>query len=326
MSAFIPMLKNVVLFVLLAVPGYILVKSKLLKQEQSGVLSKILMYVGMPFLILSGTLGISFDKETVTGMMVSAILGVVFTLVFFFLSLPLSKVKPVESSGELWNKKRQGIIRFSQIFANNGFLGLPLAAAVFGTTSPVFTYLVVLNIINNVFIYSLGTYLISGDKRTMNIKSILLNPVLLSFLVGIILNILEVPKYIPELVAFSDHFKNLVTPISMLILGMKLAGIKISSIFRSKGLYYVSSIKLVLIPAISVVLTYLFTMIVTLDSVSVILAMFVAFSMPVAGLATAFADRYDGDMENAVIYPLGTTILSILTIPVLYMLLCMICF
>lgn len=324
MDAFIPMLKNVILFVLLAVPGYILVKCKVLKQEQSGVLSKLLMYVGMPFLIISGTLGISFNKETLTGMAFSAILGIIFTFGFFFLSIPLSKIKSVKNPDPLWNKKRQGIIRFSQIFANNGFLGLPLAAAVFGASSPVFTYLVVLNIINNVFIYSLGTYLISGDKKTISLKSTLFNPVLLSFIIGIILNLLSVPKAVPELVTFSDHFKNLVTPISMLILGMKLAGIKLGSMFKSKGLYYVSSIKLILFPAIAVALTYLFTVIISTDSVNLILAMFVAFSMPVAGLATAFADRYDGDTENAVIYTLGTTILSIITIPILYMLVCLI--
>lgn len=322
MEAFIPMLKNVILFVLLAVPGYILVKCKALKQEQTGVLSKLLMYVGMPFLIISGTLGISFNKETISGMAFSAILGIILTFGFFFLSKLLSRIKSVESLDPLWNKKRQGIIRFSQIFANNGFLGLPLAAAVFGSSSPVFTYLVVLNIINNVFIYSLGTYLISGDKNTISLKSTLLNPVLLSFIIGIILNLLGVSKMVPELVTFSDHFKNLVTPISMLILGMKLAGIKFSSMFKSRGLYYVSSIKLILFPAIAVALTYLFTIIVPTDSVNLILAMFIAFSMPVAGLATAFADRYDGDTENAVIFTLGTTILSIITIPLLYMLLC----
>ena len=147
---------------------------------------------------------------------------------------------------------------------------------------------------------------------------------LLSFIIGIILNLLGVSKIVPELVIFSDHFKNLVTPISMLILGMKLAGIKFSSIFKSKGLYYVSSIKLILFPTIAVALTYLFTIIVPTDSVNLILAMFVAFSMPVAGLATAFADRYYGDTENAVIYTLGTTIISIITIPLLYMLLCVI--
>ena len=322
MDAFFPMLKNVILFVLLAVPGYILVKCKVLKQEQSGVLSKLLMYVGMPFLIISGTLNITFTKETVTGMAISALLSVVFIFGLFFLSYPISKVKSSDNPDPLWDRKRQGIIRFSQIFANNGFLGLPLAAAVFGTTSPVFTYLVVMNIINNVFIYSLGTYLISGDKNTISVKSTLLNPVLISFIIGIILNIIKVPTAVPELVTFSDHFKNLVTPISMLILGMKLAGINIGLMFKSKGLYYVSSIKLVLCPAVTVALTYLFSLIVPCDTVNLILAIFVAFSMPVAGLATAFSDRFNGDTENAVIYTLGTTILSVITIPLLYMALC----
>ena len=49
-----------------------------------------------------------------------------------------------------------------------------------------------------------------------------------------------------------------------------------------------------------------------------IIGFFVAFAMPAAGLATAFADQYQGDVENAVIGTLGSTILSILTIPVLY--------
>ena len=56
MDALIVMLKNVIIFVLLALPGFFLVKSKQLKAEQSGALSKLLTYVGMPFLILTSTI------------------------------------------------------------------------------------------------------------------------------------------------------------------------------------------------------------------------------------------------------------------------------
>ena len=56
MGAFITMLRNVIVFVALALPGFLLVKTGQLKAEQSGALSKLLMYVGMPFLILSGTI------------------------------------------------------------------------------------------------------------------------------------------------------------------------------------------------------------------------------------------------------------------------------
>ncbi len=48
------------------------------------------------------------------------------------------------------------------------------------------------------------------------------------------------------------------------------------------------------------------------------LAFFIAFSMPTAGLASSFADAFQGDTEGAVTYTLGTTILSALTIPLLY--------
>ena len=68
-DAFLPMLINVVIFLALAIPGFILVKCKLLKQEDSGVLSKLLMYVGMPFLILSGTLSVDFNGETITNLL-----------------------------------------------------------------------------------------------------------------------------------------------------------------------------------------------------------------------------------------------------------------
>ena len=49
-----------------------------------------------------------------------------------------------------------------------------------------------------------------------------------------------------------------------------------------------------------------------------IIGFFVGFAMPTAGLASAFSDQHNGDMDNAVILTLGTIIVSILTIPVLY--------
>ena len=318
MDAFLPMLKNVLLFVLLAVPGYILVKGKLLKQEQSGVLSKLLMYVGMPFLIVSGTIGISFDKNILMGLLTVAILGTALTFAFYFVSFFLAKCK-IKDNEEL-QRKRRGMMRFAEVFSNNGFLGLPLALAI-GVNPTVFAYLVLLNIINNVMIYTLGMYLISGDKNTISLKNVIFNPVLIGFIVGIIINLTGVTKSLPEITTFSDHFKNLVTPISMLILGMKMGAIKFSDLFKEKTLYVVSAVKLILLPVVTVAITFLVSIIVPIDKINVIMAIFIAFAMPTAGLATAFADKHDGDVNGAVIYILGTTIISVLTIPVLYALL-----
>lgn len=313
MEALLSMFKNVILFVLLAVPGYLLTKKEILNSAHSGVLSKLLMYVGMPFLILSGTVNnISFNKELILTVLTVAAVGVAFTFVMFFVSHPLSYMED--------EIKRKGMMRFCMAFSNNGFLGIPLAAAVFGSASPVMTVLVILNIITNIMMYTLGIYLISGDKSKISLKKAFLNPVLIAFVIGIVLNLVKVNEYVPEVSTFSSHFSGLVTPLSMTILGMKMAQIRFASLFKSWRVYYVCLMKLILFPCVIValLLAVKHTFAPTVIDESVILGFFIAFSMPTAGLASTFADGFGGDTENAVSMTLGTTVVSILTIPVLY--------
>lgn len=317
MDALIIMLRNVLLFVALAIPGYLLVKTGTLKQEQSGALSKLLMYVGMPFLILSGTISsLNFGKEFLLLLGAVILIGVVYIFAMFFLSKPLSVTEK--------NEKTNGMMRFCSVFANNGFLGIPLALAVFGVGSPVVTVLIILNIVTNVLMYTLGVYLVSGDKSKMSLKKAFLNPVLIAFVIGILLNLIKITNYIPEITTYSDHFKGLVTPISMTILGMKMGAIPMKSLFTSKKVYYVSLLRLILFPAAIVAILFaLRPLLPSLVDEAMILGVFVAFAMPTAGLASTFADSFDGDTEHAVTMTLGTTILSILTIPALYWLICL---
>ncbi len=316
MDALIIMLRNVILFVALAIPGYLLVKTGTLKQEQSGALSKLLMYVGMPFLILSGTItNLNFGKEFLLLLGVVVLIGVAYIFAMFFLTKPLTAMEKEE--------KTRGMMRFCATFANNGFIGIPLAVAVFGASSPVMTVLIILNIITNILMYTLGIYLISGDKSKISLKKAFLNPVLIAFIVGIVLNLVKITELIPEVSTYSDHFKGLVTPISMTILGMKMGALKMRSLFVSKKMYYVSLLRLVIFPAAIVALLFALRPLLPIVDEAMILGVFVAFAMPTAGLASAFADSFDGDTENAVGMTLGTTILSIATIPVLYWLICL---
>ena len=316
-DAFLIMLRNVLLFVALALPGFLLVKCKLMKQEQSGALSKLLMYVGMPFLILSGTVNnLTFNKETLLSVGLVALIGIAYTFAMFFGSNPLTAMEK--------EKKVKGMMRFCAVFSNNGFLGIPLAIAVFGQSSPVFTVLIVLNIITNVLMYTLGAYLVSGDRRSISLKKACLNPVLIAFLIGILLNLLDIKSYVPEVVTYAGHFSNIVTPVSMTILGMKLGAVKLRTLFGSWRTYYVSALKLIAFPALIVALLLPFGLIPnSIVTADVILGFFVAFAMPTAGLASTFADSFGGDTVNAVAFTLGTTLLSILTIPALYWLLCL---
>ena len=315
-DALIIMLKNVIVFVALAIPGYLLIKTKLLKKEQSGALSMLLMYVGMPFLIFSSTINnITINTELLATIGIVLGIGVVYTFAMFFVSKPLTKMEREE--------KTQGMMRFSSVFSNNGFLGIPLAMAVFGAGSMALMVVIILNIVTNVLMYTLGIYLISGDRKAISLKKAFLNPVLIAFVIGIIANLLNVKGYVPEVATYSTHFSNLVTPISMTILGMKMGGVKFLELFKSWKTYYVSALKLVVFPMIIVAIVFVLNQVTAIITPDMVLGVLIAFAMPTAGLASTFSDNFGGDTENAVAFTLGTTVLSIVTIPLLYWAICL---
>ena len=140
---------------------------------------------------------------------------------------------------------------------------------------------------------------------------------------GIILNLTKVGSVVPQISDYLSRSQAIVTPISMIIIGIKLGSIKISSIFKNKNMYFVSLCKLILVPALLVAIMLLLRLAFNVSN-ELILGMFVAFAMPSASLATTFADNFGGDSKSAAIFTIGTTILSVITIPVLYYLLMLI--
>ena len=316
MDALIIMLKNVIVFVALAIPGYLLIKTKKLKKEHSAGLSAALMYVGMPFLIFNSMMNnIKFSRELIGTMAIVLVLGIAFYFAMFFVSAPLTRMER--------NEKTKGMMRFSAVFANNGFLGIPLAMAVFGADSGAFMVLILINIVTNVLLYTLGIYLVSGDKSAISLKKAFLNPVLIAFIIGAVANLVNVKELIPEVATYSNHFSSIVTPISMTILGMKMGEIKFADLFKSWRTYYVSAIKLVAFPVLATCVVFILNKFWDVITTDVILGVLVAYAMPTAGLASTFADSFGGDNENAVAFTLGSTILSILTIPLLYWAVCL---
>lgn len=322
MNTFLPMLKNVIIFVLIGVPGFILVKTKILKLEHSNIFSKLLVYVGSPFFVIFNMLDVNFTSETTTTLLWVCLLFTFCTISFYFASILLSKVK--NKDNPLLADKQSRMMRFCQIFCNNGFMGLPLALAVFPKAlyPNLIAFLIICNIVGNVLMYTFGLSLTSGEKKQINIKKILLNPVLIAFVISIPLNLLNVKKYLPELQSYSGYFNNVVTPLAMTVLGMKMAGIKFKKLFSGKKVYIVCAVKLLLFPVIAVAIAFAGALLFPAQRVDLILCIFIAFATPTAALATTFADQYDGDSEGAATYTLATTLLSVITIPLLYLALC----
>lgn len=314
METFFVMLKNVIIFVLLAIPGYLMVKSKLLKAKDSGLLSTLLMYVGMPALILGNTLGLELTGEFALSLVIMALISVMAHLLMFASTKWLC--------GHEENAAVRAMMRFGATFANSGFVGIPLAMAVFPGDAVLLAYLTVCNIVMNVTMSTLGAYLLTGDKSVVRPKKAFLSPIMLSFLAGIALNLLGVAKAVPEINTFTNHLKGMVTPLAMVVLGMKLADVSFKQMMTSRRMYYISLLRLVLYPIVGTAAILLLQQISFLAiSQSGVMGFFMSMAMPTATLAVVFADQYQGDSQSAAYFALGTTILSVLTIPVLYALL-----
>lgn len=315
MDELIIMLKNVVLFVALAIPGFLLVKGKILTPADCNPLSKILLHVAMPFLIFSSTLDITLTPQTAIDFAFAAAITLVGILGTYLLSVPLSKIEKTP--------RQRGVTRFSMVFPNNGFLGLPLASALFAQVMPnVVAYLVIINIMTNLMILILGSYTISGEKKYISFKGILTSPVLIAFCIGIVVNLTKVCDVVPEIKSYSGHLKNLVTPLSMTIIGMKFGQMSFKELLSDKKLYAVSLVRLVVFPVLLVGVLFLLRLVMPVTD-QMILAVFIGFAMPIAALITTLADKFGIEGNSATIYVLGTTLFSVVTIPVLYSLLTM---
>ena len=313
MAEFFIMLKNVIVFVALAVPGWLLAKKKLLKGEDCNVLTQLILYVAMPFLVFHSTVSIDFNGRVALELFLVAVITGVGQYVFSLLSGVIAKA---EADG-----KQRGILRFAMVFGNNGFLGLPLVTALFSQSMPlVCTYFVSVGIVTNLTMMFVGDPLVSGEKAEVSLKSVLLSPLTISFALGIGANLSGVTEAVPEIENYAAYLKNLVTPLSMLIIGVKFGQLRVRELFLSKKLYFVALVRLILTPALVVVLLLLARLALPISD-PLLIALFVGFAMPSGALTTSLAVKYNVPGNKATVYVLGTTLLSVITLPVMYFLL-----
>ena len=125
-----------------------------------GTLSKLLTNIGMPFMILSSTMKLEFSGEFTKSIIVAGVVGVLFTVAMFLMSALIVR-------GES-DTKRRGMMRFCMVFANNGFIGIPLAMAVFSRNKRALSLLFAssLSVISETKIFFMAFSIKSGSRGT----------------------------------------------------------------------------------------------------------------------------------------------------------------
>ncbi len=325
---------SVATMVALALPGFILRKKNMLPEKAVATLVAVLIYASQPFLTISSFLSKEYKPSLLVNMAITfgfslalhVVLFLVATLVFSFFK---TKKREDESDEEyearrLCNDKQNRIGTITSFMGNIGFMGIPVMKMLFPDNPEMLIYTAVFMVGFNISSWTLGVYAITGDKKNISLKSAFLNPAVATL--GIALLLFFFKQYIPAKVLnpLSDgisYLAEMTLPLSMIIIGIRLADVKASSLFTSSKTYVTCGMKLLVAPLATLGIALLVKLIFPTLDTSVIKTIFICMAMPSAAMNLSFAEKFDGDRDSAVRATLLTTVLSILTISLL-MLLC----
>ena len=309
---------NVGVMFIMMIPGIILKKCKFVTDGFGKGLSNLVLYIAQPALIFLSYVR-AFDKRVLLNILYVLLFSVVAHALFSVVAMRLFSKTP---------EGRARMLRFATVFSNAAFMGIPLISNVLGDEATI--YASVYNITFNLFLWSFGVYLCTEGREgegvgTVSLKSslmrALIHPVTLSAAAGLLFFFLPIHSYIPSLATESlTMLKNLVVPLSMIVIGLRLPEIDFKGIFRDKPMYLFLAMRHIVLPVLVFGVMKLLCVIglgIDRDVISVILIM---ASAPAASSATMFAERYDCDAGYVSKLVAVSTLLSIATMPLVIML------
>jgi len=290
-------LGQVFTLVLLMGVGFILEKLGRLDGQGTAQMSTLLMYVVTPCLIIDA-FQISCDATLLWTLGLGALaLGGCYGVYTLLCPLFFRRTAP----------GLRDALRFSVIYGNVGFMGLPLVRSVLGEEAAIFA---VLNIgIFNIFTWTHGIILMGG-KEAFTPRKILLNPGVLGVLLGLpfLLTGTRLPASAGNAVEF---LADLNTPLAMVVIGAQMGRADLANVLRQGSLYAAAGIKLILLPVVTALLLFPLRLDPVFTAVVVILS-----ATPVSGSAAMFAERFSREPECIAQLVTLSTLLSVFTLPI----------
>lgn len=290
----------IALFLLMAF-GFAGERAKIINENGSKVLSNISLVFVTPCLIIN-SFNIEYNPEKLKGLLICLAASVAIHA-FSILGVELC------TRGKKTAAEKLRVVKFAIVFSNAAYMGIPLQEAVLGADGVFYGSVYVA--VFNVTLWTYGVVLSTGNIKEISGKKLLANPGLIGVTIGILLFLLpiELPSILSQTIS---SMAVLNTPLAMLIIGFYLAKSNLLSALKDKTVYIVSLLKLVAIPLVTLGVMYLCGV-----RGAPLVAMVTTASAPTAAATSMFATKFDNDVILSVNLVTVTTVLSIITMPVL---------
>lgn len=302
MDAFLTTAQQVAIMLILIMLGFLLAKIKIFNDDGVKSMTNMVLYFVTPCVIIKSFIR-EFDVNTLKdiGLSFAGALGA--HIIYIITAHLIIRDKPYS---------RKCVLQYSIVFANCGYMALPLLEAILGNDGVLYatSFIAIFNLIA----WSYGIVLISGDKKYMSPKKMLINPGMIAIAIGFVLFFCSVSQEkIPSVIYKPiEHLSFLNTPLPMTIIGYHLSKADFKKIFTDIWALLSIAIRLIVMPAVVLGVLYLCGMRGTMLIASVVCA-----AAPVAANTTMFASKYNQDTELSVNMVSLSTVISVVTIPVI---------
>jgi len=286
--------------------GHLTERKHIFSDHIQNDLSQMITVVTSPALILS-TINASGELGTKSDALEFLVIASLTWIIFIIASFFVPRIIVVQRATE-------GTVQFLTVFQNNGFMGLPLILALYGTGAMFYASLI--NIPSNLFVYTFGVW-VMGRHSEHNIdfvqltKRLFLSPGFLAGLASLICFLMD--WRLPSLIAETTTvIGGATTPLAMMVIGMAIAHSNIRQAFSNAKLYALMFIKMIALPIIIFLLFRNF-----IDNAIILSTLIVIIATPGPAVATPYALLYGGDVQFSTNYVFLSTLVSVVTIPLL---------
>lgn len=290
---------------LMILMGYVIVKTGLLSGDDSKVISKIVLYLIVPCVIVNA-FQVDYTSEKVKELLLvfaASVLLQIVLLAAVWITGKLLKLNEVETT--------------SIYYSNSGNLIVPIVTFVLGKEWVL--YGCVFMSVQLVFLWTHGKNVLSREGK-LDWRKIVFNINMISVFIGIILFFTKIrlPGILNQTLS---SVGSMIGPASMIVTGMLIAEMSLKEIFKNGRVYFISFLRLIVVPVISLILLKISGLVNGHpDGKKLLLIVFLAVITPSASTVTQMCQVYGNDSKYASAINVMTTLLSIVTMPLMVLL------
>lgn len=289
-------LRQTLLMSLYMLIGYLLYKGKKIDEQGSKSFAAMLVWAVIPANVVKSCL-LPYSSERMIQMAQCFLLGAAVLAIAMAISRLCFRDDPVA--------------QFAGSYSNAGFIGIPLVQASIGDGAVFF--LIGIIILLNLLQWTYGAKLLKGEQERLSLKSVLLNPVTLAAIIGVGLFALRLGDAVPTmLTGLVNGVAALNTPLAMIVLGVYLAQTELRHIFTSGRLYFLSAVRLLLIPAVTIPVILFLP-----GTHDMKMTLMIAAAAPVGANVAVYSQLYNRNYTYACETVTQSTVLSIVTLPLM---------